>query len=350
MGKVRFLSYIHNLRGFAMIFIVGAHCKGYSQDWIDTVWVYPILVSIFENSTIVFVFISGFLFQYLFSLGFNFSEYLRKKFFYVFLPYIVVSIPIIALKISGVSNLPSPMGIDELTPIGKIGIYLLTGQHLLPYWFMPMIFIFYLIAPLLHRLDNTSFFKYVFPVIFALGLFTFRPLNYANPLLSFLHFLPIYLLGMAGGRYHDQITRLNLNVIISLSLIYVGINLLEWIDIITLSRKYTFEQVLEGEPAFNIYKLKLSILCIVLLNVFYRARNVSSKTLKLLGTYSFGIYFVHHYFISFGRFGLRYLDWDMKFNFPGFMVYLTLIIALSIVAVHLIKKVFGKYSRMVIGS
>src|SRR5690606_5585731 len=88
--KPVFLNYIHYLRGLAILLIVGIHCR------ISFPWEHKIEARIFEslldNSTIIFIFISGFLFQHLFVNNFNFRKYLVKKLKFVILPYLLVSI------------------------------------------------------------------------------------------------------------------------------------------------------------------------------------------------------------------------------------------------------------------
>ena len=89
-----FLDYIHTFRGFAIMLIVAVHLT-YPIESSDP-HIYRILIPIFGNSTILFVFISGFLFKYLLD-KFRMKTYLRKKLSFVILPYLFMSIPALFL-------------------------------------------------------------------------------------------------------------------------------------------------------------------------------------------------------------------------------------------------------------
>src|SRR5882762_3443553 len=84
----QFLNYIHYFRGIAIIFVVGGHTyltlswnKGTSsQIFFDCLW---------QNGSVLFVFIAGFLFQHL-SGKFEYKKYLKNKALNVVLPYLII--------------------------------------------------------------------------------------------------------------------------------------------------------------------------------------------------------------------------------------------------------------------
>src|SRR5690606_16251364 len=128
-----------------------------------------------DNGTIIFVFISGFLFEHLFANNFNFKHYFDKKLKYVVGPYLLVSILPIIDKLYFEQNLRwLPEVLVDQSVLAKSFYMLITGKHFGPYWFIPMIVIFYLISPLLVWVNKPKFYIYVFPVIFTLGLFTYK--------------------------------------------------------------------------------------------------------------------------------------------------------------------------------
>src|SRR5699024_273539 len=103
-----------------------------------------------DNGTIIFVFISGFLFEHLFAKNFNFLRYFNKKLKYVIGPYLLVSIiPILDKLYVQEQLLWLPDFLVNQPDILKALYMLITGKHFGPYWFIPMIVIFYLISPLL---------------------------------------------------------------------------------------------------------------------------------------------------------------------------------------------------------
>src|SRR5690606_6711392 len=142
----------------------------------------------------------GFLFQHIQKHRFNFPKYLTQKFQSIILPYILISIPIITFRI--LTNF-QPLSLTEeflQKPfVHQFFYYLITGIHLAPFWFISTIIIFYFTTPIFHAIDRPFVHKYIFPVIFMLGLFTYRSHHNANPFSPHLHHLPLYLPGMCAS-------------------------------------------------------------------------------------------------------------------------------------------------------
>ncbi len=77
----RFLPYLHNFRGIAILYIVAFHCWS-SFGWGDHDLEKKVWNSLIVYGTVLFVFIAGFLFQHLNGQAnsrFNFGTYLKKK-------------------------------------------------------------------------------------------------------------------------------------------------------------------------------------------------------------------------------------------------------------------------------
>lgn len=348
----RFLPYIHNLRGLAILFIVGVHVRGYRWDWEPGDKAYEFFVALFDNGTVLFVFIAGFLFQHLTYENLNFKKYFGQKLKVVILPYLVISIPILLLRLTrGGESLPLPGDFESNTVVYKTIYYLATGLHMVPLWFMPMIFLIYLSAPALHAADNKTFYKYYFPIIFLLGMFTFRPVNNANPVLAYFHFIPLYLTGMWASANKNKIIQYSNQLLIPLVSAYLIITALELTDVISLDKRMSFEKVLNNQLIhFNIYVFKAVLLCFILMMIFHKLGNIRIKWIDLLGTYSFGIYFIHYYFISGFRAIINREGTLLLYDVLIFTGFYLIVIILSILTVHVVKKITGHYSRYIIGS
>src|SRR5258706_13385324 len=91
-----FLGYIHSFRALAVFFVVAGHCIPLFQ-WEQSRWQDQLIVSLMPNGTVFFVFVAGFLFQYL-SPRFEYRRYLKSKLQNVILPYAIISIPIIRIQ------------------------------------------------------------------------------------------------------------------------------------------------------------------------------------------------------------------------------------------------------------
>ena len=351
----QFLPYLHFLRGVAILYVIAVHARGFASYWVSSPEVFRFLDTFSDpsegNGTTMFLFIGGFLFQHLTHQHFEFSKYLTQKFKNLILPYLIISLPLIWLRLHTPFETPAlPEDFSERSTLHKAGHLLLTGAHLPPFWFISTIILFYFTAPILHMLDNRKFYVYVLPFIVAACLFTYRPEHNANPLLSYLHFIPIYILGMAVSYFKGKILSDDPKLFYMLLAAYALLCAGELAGWITTPRNTNFEDVLNGTLVFNIYLFKTIILCFLWLTFFYRLRNRNLPTLELLGSYSFGLFFVHYFFISISRkiFEINNIPFD--FSIISYLIYFLIILMFSTVTVYFVKKLTGRYSRYLIGS
>jgi peptidoglycan/LPS O-acetylase OafA/YrhL len=102
---------------------------------------------------------------------------------------------------------------------------------------------------------------------------------------------------------------------------------------------------------FNWNKLKWLMICILFLAVSHTWYDRKIRITKLLGDYSFGIFFVHLYAIEFlqllDRKGIVTLEPQSLFSFAGVCILIT---ASSILVVYTVKVVFRQRSKFIIGS
>lgn len=351
----KFLGYILNLRGVAILVVVAVHARGNLSSWTSHSSIHDALATFFDaregNGTVMFIFIGGFLFQYITQHNFEFRKYLEKKFMYVILPYLLVSIPIIAFRIYTHYSFSLHPGFTQQSVFYQFFYYILTGLHLAPFWFISTIVLFYLSAPLFHALDNRKAYRYFFPLIFLTSFFTYRPLYNADPFLSYIHYFPIYYLGMWTSFNRQKILTAGNWVLIPMIAAYLFITLGEIIGWMPARERISFEQILrDGQILFNADMLKAALLCFILMILLYRYREKRFLFLEILGEYSFGIFFVHCLFI----FGTNKI-WTsifgpMEFSMVSFIIYFAYILFISIVTVFFVKKMTGRYSRILIGS
>lgn len=351
----QFLPYIHSLRGIAILYVIAVHARGFSSYWHSSPEVYSVLDLFSDpsegNGTTLFLFIGGFLFQHLTQKRFHYGQYLQQKFRNLILPYVIISIPLIWIRLNTDFRTPAlPDEFHQWSTLHQAGHFLLTGSHLPPCWFISTIILFYFTAAVLHVIDHPRFYKYVFPFIMIAVLFTYRPEHNANPYLSYLHFIPVYILGMWASRYKEQILSDRGPVIYILLGAYLGLCMAELIGWIDVPRTTTFEDVLSGVIVFNVYLFKALILCFFWLMFFYRIRERSIPMLEILGNYSFGLFFVHYFFISISRTVFEQGGIMFDFSLLSYMIYFLLILIAAIVTVYLVKRLTGRYSRYLIGS
>lgn len=337
--KSSYLEYIHQFRAIAILFIVGLHVNS-SISWkIQDDFSYNFLTVLMDDSTILFVFISGFLFQHLIK-KFQFKVYLKKKFNNVIKPYLFFSLPILTIRLlfnkhssHVVENFPDFL---ELNPIFKILFYLITGSHLLPYWFIPMVILIFIIAPLLFKLDNNhKLYKYILPITILFSFFIERGGPFET-IRSFLHFTPIYMLGMFVSRYKSSVLNLLQKWEYSLFLINITLFILT----------FMFPS---GKMLF-IQKLSFTFLMLHLLkSKKIMLSDISKKYLNKIASYSFGIFFLHDYFNVFIRSYTSYVGHGVQGNFLIWILTFFTTVFLSILLLNFLKYIFGKKSREFIG-
>ena len=100
--KLHFIDYF---RAIAIVLIVAGHCIfwGKPQGIIRQTNLY-----LFTGGTFLFVFIAGFLFQYL-SYKFEYKSYLIKKWNNVVLPYIITLIPVVIFATFTLKDVNNPL-------------------------------------------------------------------------------------------------------------------------------------------------------------------------------------------------------------------------------------------------
>jgi peptidoglycan/LPS O-acetylase OafA/YrhL len=290
-----FYKSINWLRGIAIIFVVLSHLN-YDK------YINNTSVKVFyQDGSFLFVFISGFLFYHLIN-RYEYADFMRKKFENVILPYLLVTAPIALLSCFFYTS-----GIEWFNQVPQFSnvIYLYfyqitTGGALLePYWFVPMITIFFIISPLLVKIMNGKYFMLFMLIGMTYTLLSSSP-GSVSPVLSMVHWFGVYMLGAFSCKYYNV---LKANSLLVLCLTITGL------VFYYLNERYTW--VINS---LHIQKLLITYLFISIF-IILELRLNEIKTLEILAHYSFGIYFLHGYvnfisnmiifrFFSEGYFGL----------------------------------------------
>ena len=368
MGTHKKLNYIHIFRALAIIMIVAGHCFGCRQPLISAT-----INTLLKDGTVFFVFIAGFLFQYL-SDNFSYAPYLKKKFFNVVSPYLITSV----VGISAMLLYPKSNPFAGVNKLIQIGMFLTTGRvHNLPTWYIPMTCIFFLFAPLLIKLEkkflNNSL---LFLCLSALLLFSClcpRPetdvfvtsglsayesyIGYLKYILfSTMLFFPVYVLGMFLAARRNYISKLYENRFYLWSL-FGGSSM--------VSFYFIYQQILPGRLLLP--KIFLTLLLLAYLEHYdctFSRHTRLNAALGTIATYSFSIFFLHYYFIIFlNQIFIKILHWDIylsaeSFNFYYWLVYkaTSFIIAffgslfMAILIKKFLEKIGVKHTRFFIGA
>ncbi|MFW5700458.1 MAG: acyltransferase family protein [Cyclobacteriaceae bacterium] len=334
-----FLQYIHTFRGLAILLIVGSHIF---YGWRDENMTISIINTTVRGTTILFLFISGYLFQHL-SYKFKPSRYFSNKLKYVILPYILISIPIIFAKLYdppsyALSHFDNPV----LSLLYQSIHFLITGEHLLPFWFIPMIVLFYLMAPLLYYLDKKAYIYYLLPVFVVISLMVPRTELNDIPRL-FVHFFSVYLFGMFMSHYKIRILEFSNQYwkILAIATLIVSV--------VVLFLPY------DSYPHLSAMYIQKMMLCWFFIYFLQKYAHKLPRKFDLLAEFSFGIYFLHYFFALAYRKGLEKV-FDLSFSASPFLWLMVWIVGLLVVTlgsmllIAISRKIFGDRSRLLIGS
>lgn len=335
--------HLHVFRGIAIVLIVCAHTIP-SLDWSDNPQLMRVLDGIVNQTSILFFFIAGYLFQHL-SERFTFKGYIRQKAKTVILPYLLLSIPALYIFTELLQRTGMPAAFYTLPTWQQVAIFLITGKHLAPLWFVPTITLFYLAAPLFLWIDRKrpALYWVILPLL-VLSSYLGRggqwgPLNFA------LYLLPVYLLGMAFSRFRSTAEDLTWKFRGAL-----------WVVMLICVFAYTAEW--PSPPYWHLPgKTAMALLFTVYL---LRHHSLFRGRLDYIAEVSFGIFFIHAYFISGLKVVSVYLMQGQVYQgigegvIPGnmltFALYAGFVLAASCSFLWLAKRVLGDRSRMFVGA
>lgn len=320
---------IQHIRAIAAILVVMTHVSGV---------LHPVqgrtFSPNFSEANIAFTFAAGFLYQHL-SINEPFTSFIVRRAQNVLVPYVLISIPAILIYTVGGKVHPN-VDLSHIPQWFLPAYLLLTGLQLGPLWFIPMIFIIYLFTPLIRHVDRVSwYYALAIPLTFALAITLFpRPQYNAWPPQAAAHYLPIFLIGMACSQFNGVLGSY------SRKLWVWGPALLLFVCLVYIS------SIWSNVAQFQVKTVML--ICIFI--VTSRAETMQSRIVDIMANFSFGIFFLHGYFVA----ALRILEARGLFNFERSGLNLILFTALvcfgCVMVVVVTKWIFGQRSRYLVGA
>jgi hypothetical protein len=304
------------------------------------------------NDTALFVFISGFLFYHIFyQRGFDYPKFIKQKLRNVFCPYCVAVLVVFLMRI--LIQISMNKWGWSANPLGFI------YKHCMFYfslWYIPFAMILFLASPIFIRYIECG--KYVQLVVWVLSVIIAMlvPRNNVSPIQSFIHWVPFYFLGIYCAIRYDWLQHISkykkiLFLCSYCILIYycAGHN-----HFISKSVAFNFGKLFKSWDLIVLHKSMLCIIGIWALKwVADQNWSTVDKILDVFAKYSFSVFFFQNFvLLLITRFGgtgsLSYLGlW--KFSIAVFVITISAC-ALCVALASVIKKLTGKYSRMLIGS
>lgn len=330
-----FLSHIHNFRAYAIVGIVGAHSL-HAFTWNEHPYMFRFFDTLFNQSSVLFFFIAGFMFRYL-STRFEKWDYWGKKSRNVILPYLLLSIPAIFYYTQLAQQDNTWEGFYDNPLYEQIFFFLITGKQLAPFWFVPTIALFYIIAPLLLRADRDGRIYWLLPVFMAISFVLGRGGQY-GPLNKAVYLFSVYLFGMFVCVYHDRVLAL--------------VHRFRYLLLSLVAGLLLFNTLEGGYEQYVQYVLKIAM-CPLLLYYLDQIDDVLGDRFNYLGHVSFGIFFIHAYVLPVIKILYTRLTGSPSFPEGGLLSYLALTAAVTLGCMGIIfvcQKVLGSRSRMLLGA
>lgn len=340
-NETKILKHLHYFRGFAILNILIVHIWQFPAGYENFRFVGLIDSTrelLFHNSTIYFLFISGFLFYYL-SPKFTLKKYYRSKFLNVILPYIFLTFVITLLH----SVLHSGFSLSAF--IRNLTDALLQGSAQVQYWYIPFIAIVFLISPLLLRIPK-DFLKKIALVSFLLPVLGTRTSEHIT-LLQYVYFFPVYLTGIYAAMDYQ-------NFIIQVKRWRVLLIVLAAGSTLLLSMNHESIRYFEAfDPIESLFYIQKISLCFLGISVFLTFENKEIVWLDYFARFSFAIYFTHtlvgNYMVN-NFYYSQVFSMAPNFIIPLSVLYVSLIASINVLIILAVKKILGKRSRYFIGA
>ena len=300
---------------------------------------------LFHSATIYFVFISGYLFDFVNRRKGQFSplRFYKSKIVNVFCPYFILSLLLLAA--GWISHhwfgYDIPF-INDGTPVASLWDVLRClaygSASLVPYWYIPFIMTVFSVGPLIFHLPTGLLQKILLP---ASVLPLMVPRLLVSPLRNLCFFVPIFLMGVYCARNRDACMAFIRRHLSAIRVTAVLTSLL----IVADHYFGSFMPNIEG--AYYVQKLCIGSWVLELLEGMDR----EVLALDFLARYSFPLFFLHAIFQGIFQAPLFQV---LGAALPGQVftianLTVSVEIALCILCILGIKKVMGKRSRYLIG-
>ena len=351
-SKSDYLAYLHGFRGFAILCIIAAHAwsvlgftTGAQENNPNYIWLYTSTETLFHGSTLFFALISGILFTRVLRNK-PWKIFFKNKFTNVIMPYLVVCLLLTAMSWPDYLRYGQENGITFFFP-KELFNNIVSGQAQTHLWYIPVLTVLFLFTPLLNWL--LKFRNGILILVLALMPLVVSRTTY--PILlslkTMFFFLGAYGFGMyLGERQESMLAFIQRH----LSLLWV----LFVVSTVANFLLFFWEYMPTGFTSLHQSVVYFQKILTAFLALYYLHQHQAQmpKLLNVLGTYAFSLYFYHFTFIWMlgDVFAKQFPDASIFSIFLGGLVIYVLAIAASLGLSMVLRKLFGKYSRMLIGT
>lgn len=345
-ARREFLDDIHCLRGVAIVMVVATHCVS-AFSWDEHPCALQFCLDLFDDSSLLFVFIAGLLFQRAAAgPSFNYGRFVRRKAVVVFVPFALLSLPG-ALYTLRQASVMQGLGLSDRAALFKLGyLYLYPGGQVnYALWFIPVVLLLYLAAPLLRLPIRHPWLYAVLAVLLPVSLLMQRPTHaHDHNLLLALYFLPAYLIGMACGQYLHRVEPALDHFMVPLLTVALTVFIAHFL-LAPHHGKYVMGT---GSGAVDWLFVQKLLLCLGVWALLRRARG-AWPVLKPLAQASFTIYFLHMY-VLFTVEAVVFRFHRPAVSLGALLMLLALSVGVPMVAAAGARVATPRWSRMLVGA
>lgn len=338
------IHYFDNFRAIAISLIILGHCY---NGWVFDSMGEIIFANAITGGTALFVFISGFFLHAVFYKNFHYKTFIFKKFQRVLVPYLFLSALYIGSYYVLKGFIPFETSINVDNEFLRFIIDMLTGIHLLAYWYIPFIFLVFLLSPIILpflELNKTTQ-VIIILMLFVVSALLHRPENSDNPLHSLIYFMPFYLLGAFYSLNRNEMERFVSSKFIYIATMWVISLFIMLADgqLGNAHRAFSFEYA--GVDWMVLQKIFLIFLII---GILIRYANIEVRVLNFIASISFPLFFIHPWVLSIlGFSGLRE---KLPEGLWSFLLLATVVYLLSVFLAVMAMKILGKFSKYIVGA
>lgn len=338
-----FLRYVHSFRAVAILIIVAGHAA-FTLGRVAEPRTMDLLADVLDYGTVLFLFIAGFLFGHL-SGSYDYRGYLGRKLRYVILPYVITLLPGIAFILYTTRN-------TERSPLLRAATILVTGLGTpdYPMWYVPMIALFYLAAPLFIVIVRHPRLYWVAVPLLVFSVLAQRPPEAQTAAIG-LYFLPVYIIGMWASHERARLEPLLLRTWPWLLGVFVGAVIIRFLFSPWHGGDYS-SSLFSGEYGLIDWMLLMKlVLAFALVGIIQRFESQIGKKLTFIGNISFTIFFVHVYLLFlFERVSVALYGAVPQGSLVSWFALTVAVVGVAMAGTYLAKRILGRRSRSFIGS
>ena len=295
-----YLNSFNYFRALACVLIVANHTLLKTGIVFNSVFELTI-ANIISGGTILFVYISGFLFHHIFYKKFDYQSFISQKFVKLIVPYTFIGILAIPYKIytknAWYDGYFLPAGTDMYDEIFLPAVkYYFSGMQVCTHWFIPFIFLTFLLSPLhIYFIKLNKYFQlFLIFILSIVSIYIHRPILNFNVLQSLIYFTPIYLLGIFCSINQLEIYEKLRNKEYLLLVIVIFIASIQAFSGVLGS----YHKHMMPNGVADLMYIQKVFICLLFMVFLHRFENVKSQTLQILASSSFTIFLIHPIIIS----------------------------------------------------